>query len=135
MSSSVFPVLPGIVYSNVKRRPSYHTTILKAWSGKEVRLGRQALAIVSLSLQVNFARTAVSAPDESGSGGQNWSAYSEYGVIKAFHDTMKGSLDTFHVRDPDGGADIVVRFASDDLDMGGVVAGVWQGRIDLVTVI
>lgn len=128
MSAYVFPVLPGIKYANVKRRVSYSTTILTAWSGKEVRLSRRTSSIVSLTLQVNFARSTVNAPAP-------WAAYTEIGIIKYFHSYHYGALDTWHILDPDGGADLVVRFAEDDLDMVGIVSGVWDGSINLVGVI
>lgn len=136
MSSLVFPALPGVmVVRDVTRAPYYRTTVLTMWSGKEVRLGRQMISRVNVRLRVAFARSTVNGPDESGSGGQNWTTYTEIAVIKYFHDTHKGALDTFHLRDPDGGADLVVRFRDDALPLNEEVAGVWSGDLAVVTVL
>lgn len=136
MSTLVFPSLPGVrVVRGVVRSPTYRTTVLTAWSGKEVRLGRQTTSRVDVRLQVAYVRSTVNGPNETGSGGQNWTTYTELAVLKYFHDTHKGSLDTFHLRDPDGGADMNVRFQDDKLPLTEEVAGVWSGELDMVTVL
>ena len=136
MSALVFPALPGVrVVREVVRAPYYRTTILETWNGKEIRLARQSTARVKLNLVVAFARSTVAGPNETGIGGQNWTGYSEHGVIKYFQDQHKGSFDSFHVRDPDGGADLNVRFQDDELPLTQEVAGVWSGQLPLVTVL
>lgn len=130
MSASVFPALPGVaVLRDVVRAPYYRTTVLETWSGREVRLARQASARVRLRLRVFFARDNVNCTVAPFTG------YTELGVIKYFFDAHKGRFDSFHVADPDGGADLVVRFQDDELPLTEETAHVWSGEIPLVSVL
>lgn len=135
MSSSVFPILP-LIDREALRAPEYSTTVLRAWSGKEVRLGRQASPIVGIRVRLTL-RTWRQAPSP-------WAAYDELALVKLFHQTMRGSLDTFILDnttgayDPSGplnATDLVVRFASDRLEFKRIVPGAWSLDLDLVTVI
>ena len=118
------------------RAPTYSTTVLKAWSGKEVRLIRQTSAIVGLRFRLTL-RTWKAAPSP-------WQASDELAFVKTWHDTMKGSGDVWRLDnttgayDPNGplnATDLWVRFAEDELEFRRMVPGAWSVDFDLITVI
>jgi hypothetical protein len=134
VSTNRLPALPGLSVEKV-RAPGYSTRTLRAVSGKEVRVAWRASAIVTYRLKFNFLRSTVYAPNETGSGGQDWSAYTELALVKAFHTTHRGSWDSWHLLDPDGGADVTVHFVDDVLSLTQVVPGVWSGELEVESVL
>lgn len=126
MSSSVFPSLPGLDIQ-VERESFYKTTIHEAASGREDRTAWMATARYRYRLQVNVARTAVTAPAP-------WAAYSEPAILLKFLDDHKGAQDSFLYDDPYSGTQTRVRFQDDSLTIAQVASGMWSCEFKLVSV-
>jgi hypothetical protein len=120
---------------SVLRAPAFATRTLRAVSGKEVRASWRPSAITTYRLKFNFLRTTVNAPNETGSGGQDWSAYTELALVKAWHTTHRGSWDSWYLVDPDGGASVQVHFTSDEIQFSRIVPGVWECELEAETVL
>jgi hypothetical protein len=134
MSSNVFPAnLPGMTVE-ILQAPSYATRVLRSVSGKEVRASWRSSAITRIRVSFAFLRTGTNAPAPN-------AAYTELGLVEAFHTTHKGAQDSF-LLDNSGGVFIPggvsqprVRFVDDELAKQRIVPGVWACELDLETVL
>jgi hypothetical protein len=137
VSSYVLPNLPGLAVNPV-RSPEYATRTLRSVSGKEIRTAWRSTAITTFRLTFNFLRSGTAAPNETAlsPAGNDWSSYTELSIVKYFHSYHKGSFEPFQIRDPEGGALVsAVHFTSDILTLTQIVSGVWQGEIEVESVL
>jgi hypothetical protein len=128
MSSLVFPTLPGSKMLAAQREPTYKTVIHEALSGKEIRDSYWVGNRVTYVIDHEGLRESVAAPAP-------YAAYNERSVLEYFHDTCKGSWDTFYFNDPATGLQVTVRFVNDKLDFKKKAAGLWTCQVSLITVV
>jgi hypothetical protein len=127
MSTSVFPSnLPGMDVS-VVRGETYKTTINATISGKEQRTLWESTPRYKYKLKFNVLRDDVSAPAP-------WAAFSEVATVVKFLEDHKGSWDSFHFADPFTGADTVVRYVDDSLELTQIVPHCWSCELSFISV-
>ncbi len=85
MSSSVFPILPGMAWGVIKR-PRFSTIVQKTASGREIRSALMSYPLWEFSLSFEVLR---------GSNG-----YTEMQTLAGFFNQLLGSYDTFLFNDP-----------------------------------
>lgn len=101
MSNNVFPTNLTAIDFEVEMTPRYFTKVLRARSGKEVRLSWRASALWDFKLKMTV-RDRIAAPAP-------WAAYSESGIVLKFLDDHKGEWDSFLFNSPyQGGTTIAV---------------------------
>jgi hypothetical protein len=127
MSSNVFPSLPGMSVTPM-RGSEYKTTIHTTTSGKEQRTAWQSSPRRRLKVTFDVLRDSVTAPSPYGS-------FTEVSVIWAFHDTHKGSWDSWLMADPFTGSNIRVRFIDDSIQMTQIVSGLWECQFEVIEVL
>jgi uncharacterized protein (TIGR02217 family) len=93
MSTSVFPSFPGLEWP-VDRAPSFATTIVTNYSGKEIRVGRQSTP----------RRTWTSSYSVLRQGAFQGANYTEQAQFEGFFNNRTGMLDSFLYSDPNDNA-------------------------------
>jgi hypothetical protein len=126
MSNNLFPSLPGMTATPV-RSQRYKTTVHTTASGKEQRTSWQSAPRRRFKVTFDVLRDNVNAPAPYG-------AFTEIGVVWSFHDTHRGSFDSWLMPDPYTGSNIRVRFVDDSLETTQVVHGVWNCTFEVIEV-
>ena len=136
MSSYILPNLPGLNVTP-QRSLNYATVTQQSVSGKQIRTAMRSSDIDGFTLTFNFLRMGAAAPNEAGLWpvGNDWSSYNEVSCLQTIFAGCKGTWDSFKIRDPQGGALVTVHFKSDTLGLTQIIPGVWQGKIDVESVL
>lgn len=71
---------------------------------------------------------------ESVTAASPWNAYNEVAALRAVYAQMNGQLGTIALTDPEGGADVTVKFEA-PLVLERVLPGLWRATVELVEVL
>jgi hypothetical protein len=139
VSSNIFPILP-LIQPATSARPTYATRDLVAVSGKRISVAWRASSITALSFRLRL-RSWKMAPNETGSGGQNWASYTEPDLFLAFFNTHKGKWDSWLLNNTAGAywrggpTQPRVRFTSDECPIVEDSPGLYTADVELETVL